>query len=368
MRTKDASIYQGRLAGTTQVERTCKAVLRTIWAQGLRSGERLPNHRVLIASLGVSNNTMDAAMRRLVEIGVISRRPKLGTIVEDPNAYTEPLWRVGVLENFTDMRTASPYWSLLGAFVQHDLANAGCWPRLYFHRSPSATPFRNVSDFRSLQEDVDRGRLDGAISLGSMDLNQWDTIAAGLPICGFHETMRAGVVVDTKGWREHAHDFFTTRGYKRIAEFKNGDAEGLFPIHLHSNERMRVSFPRPSGSPRAIYHMEAGRVAGRALLDRSPATRPDALIVPDDYLCAGLTLELRQSKNYRPPVAVLTHLQNPLPYALHTIRYEVDISEMSQLNVSLMLEYLRNPALPCKIERITPCFTTEAPALTVLPG
>ncbi len=353
-------VFRGRLAGATQVERVCKAILRTIWAQGLEPGDRLPNQGDLIASLGVSNNTVNAAMRRLVEAGVVVRRPRTGTIVVEPDAYSEPLWRVGVLENFHDMRTASPYWSLLGAFVQHDLANAGCWPRLYFHRIPHPPPPLKLHDFLSLREEVDQNRLDGAVCLGSLDLDEWHGVADGLPLCGFHERIPCGVLVDAATWRREARRMLAEAGCRSIADFENGDDQGCFPIRLENGGRLRVICPRPPGSPRAVYHMEVGRVAARTLLERPRAQRPDGLLVSDDYLAAGLTQTLRDHDGYRPVISVLTHQQNPLPYALPVLRFEVDISELSGRCVNLLLERLRDPSLPAKTEKIIPALASES--------
>lgn len=360
MRTKTASIYRGRLAGTTQVERTCKAILRTIWAQGLGPGERLPNHRDLVVSLGISNNTLDAAMRRLVETGVITRRPKIGTVVLDAEAFTEPLWRVGVLENFDDMRTASPYWSLLGAFVQHDLANAGCWPRLFFHRVRGASPPLKIDDYRALREEVDRGRLDGAVCLGSMDMNDWHGVADGLPLCGFHEKLDCGVVVDGTAWRRAAREIFSRAGCRRIGDFEGGDDHDGFPIRLDNGESILVSHPRPAGSPRAVFHMDVGRAAAQTLLRLPKSRRPDGLLLQDDYLAAGFTQQLRESEGYRPSLAVLTHIQNPLPYALPILQFEVDISEMSRLCVAILLARLRNPTLPGHVDSVVPRLVAPA--------
>ncbi len=360
MSTNGCTIFEGRVAGATQVERTCKAILRTIWAQGLKAGDRLPNHRDLVASLGVSNNTMDPAMRRLVETGVITRRPKTGTVVLDPDAFTESLWRVGVLENFDDMRTASPYWSLLGAFVQHDLANAGCWPRLYFHRIRGASPPLKIGDYRALREDVDRGRLDGAVCLGSMDLHDWHDVADGLPLCGFHESFGSGVVVDGKAWRLEARELFGNSGCCRIGDFEGGDDQGGFPVRLDSGEKILVVYPRPAGSTRAVYHMDVGRAAAQTLLRLPKSRRPDGLMMQDDYMAAGFTQQLRESEGYRPSIAVLTHLQNPLSYALPILQFEVDISEMSRLCVAMLLERLRNPAIPKQIDRIVPRLVARA--------
>ena len=75
--------------GVSQVDRACKAILRTIWINGLRSGDRLPNHSDLREAIGVSNNSLSPAMKRLVAAGVIERKPRVGTVVLDPYALKE---------------------------------------------------------------------------------------------------------------------------------------------------------------------------------------------------------------------------------------------------------------------------------------
>ena len=349
------------------MEYACKALLRLIWTNGLTAGDRLPTHWELCEKIGVSNNSLTPAMRRLVEAGVVARKTKAGTVVVDPHAFAEPLWRVGVAENFENLRSASPYFSLLCACVQNELTRAGCWPRLYLRRAANARHADALADYPALAADAKSGLLDGAIALGSLSREGWRHAAGAAPLCGFSEAASCGVLIDMRGVIREAVRVLAGRGCERIevvrkaghpAErvIRKGFREGLALAGLPARALGEASSARAHSAviPGTLTHMLAGGREAQMLLEQPSKRRPDGLIVTDDYMAAGLTAVLREAGGYRPRVAVVTHLQAPQVYALPVLRFELDIAELARCGVAILMERLRNPELPDRLDWVVP--------------
>jgi len=355
------------VASGSQVEVACKALLRLIWTNGLRAGDRLPTHWELCEKIGVSNNSLAPAMRRLVEAGVIARKTKAGTVVVDPNAFAEPLWRVGVAENFENLRSASPYFSLLCACVQNELVRTGCWPRLYLRRVSTDRPADALGDYPELSSDAESGLLDGAIALGSLSREGWDRATGAAPLCGFSEAASCGALIDMRGVIREAVRVLAGRGCERIevvrksghpAErvIRKGFREGIAAAGLPKRALVEPSsaWSHSAVIPGTLTHMLAGGREAQVLLGLPAKRRPDGLVVTDDYMAAGLTSVLREAGGYRPRIAVITHLQAPQIYALPVLRFELDIAELAQRGVAILMERLRNPGLPDRVDWVAP--------------
>jgi len=68
-------------AGTPLYRQVYLQLRARIDSGGLRPGQRLPASRELVRDLAVSRNTIEGALRLLVEEGSISRRVGSGTVV-----------------------------------------------------------------------------------------------------------------------------------------------------------------------------------------------------------------------------------------------------------------------------------------------
>ncbi len=354
-------------AGDSQVEVAVKALLRLIWVNGLGPGDRLPTHWELCRRIGVSTHSLTPAMRRLVGAGVLARKPKAGTVVIDPDAYREPLWRVGVAENFETLRGASPFFSVLGACVQNELVRGGCWPRLYLRQMPTERHSDALADYPRLAADAASGLLDAAICLGNLDRGAWRRVAGNAPLCGFNEVSECGAQIDLRTMVREAVRCLAAQGARRVAVVRKARHPAERDLRAGFSEGLAVAGLRPqtmgnaSAAPKAsatltntVTHMMAGARVAQSLLALPAARRPDGLIVLDDYMAAGLTAVLREGGGYRPRIAVVTHLQAPQVYALPVLRFELDIAELARRGVAILAERLRNPDLPGRVEWVAP--------------
>ncbi|MDD5704371.1 MAG: GntR family transcriptional regulator [Kiritimatiellae bacterium] len=351
MRADSAHIFSGRNAGTTQVERACKAILRTIWVRDMQPGERLPPLRRLAATLGMSNNALMPALDRLAEEGALERRLRSGVFVLNPNAYTGSLWRIAILENIRDMHAACPFESLLVAYIQYELTQAGCLPRIYFHHRQTG---RIAEDYPDCVADAKKGTLDGAISLGEFDPKGWDDVAPGMPLSVFFWRPRNSAVIDMDAMRDEAGKTLRARGCRQVARLQKGNATQDFLLQTEDEAPLSVSLDRSSTELDSDFFLRGGRALAKRVLRLPAHRRPDGFIVFDDYIGAGFTQHIRDAGEYRPRVAVLTHVQNPLVFSIPVLRFEVDILALAQAGVAVFMERLRNPALPPRVERIAP--------------
>lgn len=86
--------------GTQVVRRLREHIL----VQGLRPGDRLPPERELAAQLGVSANTVREALKALEVIGVLSRRPRHGTVLQEVDFTTlAELAQFQLIQSFSDL-------------------------------------------------------------------------------------------------------------------------------------------------------------------------------------------------------------------------------------------------------------------------
>ena len=54
-------------------------------ARGLKPGDRLPTERQLAADMGVGYGTVREALKTLEAVGIVSRTPKVGTVLQKPD-------------------------------------------------------------------------------------------------------------------------------------------------------------------------------------------------------------------------------------------------------------------------------------------
>ena len=73
-------------SGMPLYRRAALQLQELIVRDGLQPGDRLPSSRELQKRFGVSLVTIEAGMKLLVESGVLSRRPRLGTFVANGSA------------------------------------------------------------------------------------------------------------------------------------------------------------------------------------------------------------------------------------------------------------------------------------------
>ena len=353
------------LAGRPEATRAAQTVIRMIHRKALRQGDHVPSQQELCASMGVSNNALSAAMRVLVANGVLTRKPRVGTVVVDPNQQIRGLWRVGLA--ILPATASMPYYGELFHRVQLHLQDAGCVTSVYLRDEQLHRPEGSkLEHFQFLLDDLHRRPLDAVLDLAGLTGENWrERAESGLILvhAGPWEDAPCGVVIEQGQMARHAVHALVDRGCRRLAtvsmwghdrgpaRYWQGFVQGLQEAGM------------PAATAEQSLHGGEGPVGGcnvaAQLLAMPPHERPDGLVVVDDRVAMGLTASIVQS-DYRPRIAVQTNRQAPLAFALPVLHFEVDIEDLARRAIDMLLRRLNRPDLPMERQWLYPGIATAA--------
>lgn len=330
-----AARHQETLLQRPMVAETVKELLRRIRAGGLRPGDKLPPQSELRSADGRGAATLDAAMAILVERGVLSRKRRVGTVVEDADAAIPGLWSVGFAYAPEDLGPI-PFTTLLSALVQSRLVQRGFALQVFPRDGHVLHQGDRLDRFGALPRSIADGAVDGLATTAELDRAGVEACrTAGVPLVhvGASHRMPVASRFDRGGWLDEALDWLHGCGARRI--------------HLACNFR-----PDQDGSPwwpplarrlggAPVVHAhgnghEAGVAVADDLLALAPAKRPDGLIVNDDRIASGLTLRLALAGGWRPHVAVQTCRQVPQPYGWEVAAWACDLDALVAAGIDLL--------------------------------
>lgn len=94
--------------------------------------------------------------------------------------------------------------------------------------------------------------------------------------------------------------------------------------------------------------MPDGAEAARRLLAEVPELRPDGVVIFDDTLASSFTAELyRSGSGYRPSLAILRNLQNPMDFAtVDPVIFTVDLNELAAVAARLLWKRFHGDTTP----------------------
>lgn len=330
----------------SSVSQCVKQLARLILAHDRPAGHRLPPQQALRRMLGTSNDTLSAAMARLVEMGVVTRKPLVGTVVADPHAAEGINWSVG-LATFVE-GGPSAFFSDLHHRLLVALSRAHCRGMTYYRGEHPHWPSR-VSDFPGLNEDITNRHLDGLLVLAHMHPADWRRIVReGIPVVQVGPSScppLCGVTIDAAVFEREAGETLAHHGCVRRALVTTlaaaGDGRGM-----HGSAFQEI-LPQQPG-------IEEGRRTAERLLARPRHRRPDGLAVTDDYAAMGLTRVLAENRAYRPRVAVMTNRQLPLEFSLPVTRFELDSDELVAQSVALLKARITGRIVKERVQTVAP--------------
>ncbi len=354
----------GRDLGTRQQTRAAyRAILRLIQVDALQPGDLLPKQSDLLDQLGMCQGTISAAMRWLVEDGVVTRRKCAGTVLRSrlPSNPTRLVWSVGIV-----MPDAyeTPFFPTLTHFLHKHLALNGCADRVYII-SPSAPAYdtvktRQASDFNGLAEDIDAGMLDALVTPTRLVAPELPTCAAAGP-----EWATFGVVIDHAEMVRQACRTLLAGGARHLALLTSDEPTANHRVCRDAFAAELGATGHPLGPADCLVvtpGLAAGRQVADCLLARPALERPDATIILDDVTAQGLSVHLREAGDYRPLLAVQTNRQAPLAFALPVLHFEVDVEELARRAVAKTVAALLNPTLPKTLDWQRPELADTSPA------
>ena len=341
--------------GDSQVDWTCKEIIRRVHHAALAPGAQLLRQEPLRQSLGVGTTTINLAIQRLVECGFLRRQDRVGTFVRDLDAVPPRLWTVGVAIYLpprslaVEAHQGGGFFADLAQRLQAGLANALCNVAAYtITDHPEKRPGM-ISHCAALMADLNAGAIDALLTtsfISKVELAKREVQRVPIVHAGFAEQMPASVVIDQGAMARSAAHLLRERGCRRIA-MVSGDIDETSERFFQGYMNGIVEAGQPHKDAQ-VYSRGQGLAGGRnvaaELLAMPESRRPDALIVGDDWVALAIATVLAGTPDYRPRMVVQTNRQIPLAYALPVIRYEVDIAEVADIAVAKTLARLRNPA------------------------
>ncbi|MFP4029288.1 MAG: GntR family transcriptional regulator [Candidatus Brocadiia bacterium] len=349
------------LGPSSRVAEAYKKLLRYIHVHKLTPGDHLPPQEELRNELGYSHHTLSKAMGMLTDAGVVSRKPKVGTIVQNPEAVLKGVWTVGLITQPQEVLEV-PFFAFLSNLLQSQLIRMGC--RVHMYPNIDGSGSDRLEHFPGLPEEVAAERLDGVMATVQLQRNATRSITDNdivLVHVGPGEKSENAVCIDQRAMVKKAADLFISGGCRQLAVVSNfGEGSGEIGFWRGFQEALDES-PEHQSDGESLHEgngPESGTEVARKILERPASERPDGLIVVDDRIAMGLTVELSKTEDYRPRIAVQANREVPLAFPIPVTRFYVNIEEMARLGAQKMVRQLRDPSEPDGVTWLEPQILT----------
>lgn len=326
-----------------------RQIVQFICNSALADGDQLPPQLELCQRLRTGNQTISAAMHALVDLGLLKRKTRVGTVIADLTALERLPWTVGVASIPATARGPTAFFALLHHQIISALSEANCRSMSYLRHRPAHWPLE-VRDFPGLEDSVNQRDLDGLILMTNLNHADWRRLdELGTAVChaGPFADVCCGIVIDRIGFVSEATQVLQDAGCRQIAIADVLPQEG-------ESTREHAS-PTAALSIGGIEDLEAGRATARALSQRPANERPDGIVAADDYSAMWLAEGLKRAgDDYRPMIACITNRQLPLSYALSVRQWELDINLLAARTVALIQGRLLGRVKPDCVQYFKP--------------
>lgn len=330
-----------------------KQIARYIRERHLAVGDFLPPESELAATLGFCQNTLHLAMRQLVDLGLITRRRRHGTIIHDLEALNRLTWTVGLASFSNPIQGPGAFHAWLLHAMLGQLAGRHCACHTYFRTESHHWPHR-IADYPGLAEDVAEGAIDGMILLTNLEARDQAVFErAGIPLlyCGARQELPRSILIDYPAMIANAAAALTGCGARRLALVCTNDM-GIREFDALARSAARAPGGQAVATEIVIASptLDSGEQAARAFSQRPAAKRPDALIMTDDYTAAGAARIFAAHREYAPQIAVLSNKQLPQAWPFPVMLFEMDIAEFAERAVRMLHATMLEPSLPPRLE------------------
>ncbi len=249
-------------------------LLERDYVKGREPGAFLPTERELEALMSVSSITIRAALRELVQRGVIERRRGRGTTVAARSGEGRHV--ALLLEADPSSPMLSPYYLKLLEETREALFRLGLASRPYFGHLRVGLDIGELTS-RDFLDDLQRERLCGVITLFGTQHPSWvgEVERRGLPLLGECRLSNRVTEID---WRPLAR-FWAASGRSRViaVDWEKGYEPSPLPVWPGVEvERCTIPFEWQSAAAAPAWREYWKRWEGE----------PAALLVEDDLLLA----------------------------------------------------------------------------------
>ena len=353
----------------TQTGSCCRAIIRYILDQELKTGDKLPSQNELRRELDFSHNSMTPAMNLLVESGMLERKRRLGTVIVDTNAVPSGLWRGALAFGVLDITPACKFETILSRYVQERVQRAGCHVRSYIlNYDKFRTCPHELSDFGLLEADLQSGRLDAVISPAFFSTTAYEQAESfSVPLCniGGWEDVPFRVELDTRDLVSKSATILKEKCCRSITvimdcKFQANIFEYIKSEIVGSSKYYNIKFDFIHGTG----DEDDARKAADKLMSMSANERPEGLIILNDILALALT-SIISNYGYSPAIVVQSNKQIPLFYPVPVTKLEFDMEKLAETSINTVLNKVKHPSLPVSIENIKAKAPEEAAVLAL---
>lgn len=329
-------------APAVPLHRQIETALRQRIASGaLAPGASLPSTREMARQMGVHPLTLQKALRRLKEDGLIERTPRVGSFV----SAAAPTAAIAIVVGPDLKHETAHFHRALVRALQDD--TDGRWlSRIYdgFPVEPTKAAVDTVRPFRALRRDSGHLAFKGVLAVG-IGHRPWTAIeplralpSAWLSVASLQSDLafdhahfvRAAVAhLAARGCRRLAYvrtfsPWSWSRGDRRVfAEAAAGHAAE--PLHIHDFDRL--------GEDGLLDEYAAYRRVGALVADWRRDGWPDAVIVTDDVLTRSVALALlhvNEPGARRPALLTWANDCVRFHYGLPVARYEIPVAQCAR--------------------------------------
>ncbi|MFH0922305.1 MAG: GntR family transcriptional regulator, partial [Fibrobacterota bacterium] len=342
-----------------QIERHVERLIRS---GALAAGQPLPSSRELVKIWQVNYRSIESALKRLKQRGLLERAPRRGTFVNVRAG--KPM--IAILVGPSLLRNEAGFYRGLAEKMEEESRRQGWDCRI--HHGLNGPRRQIVSPVTErIVEEIRIGRVNGVIRVGLQDgpiiqmvkRRRMPFVQLGGP---FRETT---VDFDRLAFMRIVFDLFVRHGcrrpfYLRTARDAIGCKRDLRAFRTIARENGLAvdgknvwQVPDYETVPRLSIEMLGYEQArGMIALWDKAQVRPDGLIVFDDILMKGVALALRE-RGIRVPEKLLVVCQATAdivyPYAVPVMRIEYSLAEIARGLVTVLDKRIRDeepPRLP----------------------
>ncbi len=321
-----------------RVQKQIEAFLRLqIWSGRIKPGDRLPSTHELTKRWSVNLVSVQKAMERLTQWGLLVRKTKMGTVVR-------PL-TIGILSQPDLAQESHHYVRALTKAVRSEVESHGWIPQMYddFSIKMKFDRVEESANVSRLFVEMQTQRFSGFV-LAAQTYATSSLFGKRTEIPSVHcsqEYRTADVMNDYYRFAYDSVEFLAKRGRRDIEIIGLHENSEAFSAALAAAARFDLPRPRTHdyvGDSTSLHDMSR-QVAG--LVDRwkKEGRLPEALIVADDIAMRGVALALIQ-KGVRVPakLEVLTQANVDVlfEYGIPVIRYAFTPKRNAEYAVDLL--------------------------------
>lgn len=331
-----------------RVQAQIEAFLRhQIWSGRIKPGDRLPSTHDLTRKWGVNLVSVQKAMERLTEWGLLERKTKMGTVVR-------PLTLAVLPQQDLALETAH-YVRALTKAIRGEIESHGWIPEVYddFTMVLKFDRVEESANARRFLTDLSARRFSGMVQV-AMPHQTWSLLGKRVALPGIHcsqEYRTADVMNDYYRFACDTAEFLAKRGRRRLAYL--GFHEHSEEFHAALSAAARFDLPRPrtyayEGEATSLKAMQ-GQMAGLLAGWKKEKSLPDALVVADDIVTRGVALALIQKGIDVPAemeVVTQANTDVQIEYGIPVIRYAFTPKRNAEYALDLLWKKMVHEPLP----------------------